>query len=78
MKLKFLKENKNNGRMRFLKVIKEKSSWLNILIIFESKTNYGINISLLYKHWAFGYKVIIFEWKKSYSNKTAEGIEHKN
>lgn len=63
--------------MKFLKVIQEKSSSLNELIIFETKTNHWINISLLYKHWALGYKFFIW-MKKNYLIETAKGIEHKN
>ena len=63
--------------MKFLKLLnKNLYYWMNF-IIFESKTNYWINISLLQEHWAFRYKIYIFEWKKSYLNETAKGIEHK-
>ena len=35
----------------------------NELIIIESKTYYGINMSLSYKHPTIGYKIETLKWK---------------
>ena len=49
---------------------KMKYSWTNIQLlnelvtIIEPKTSYWINMLLLHKHSAIGYKIEIFEWIK--------------
>ena len=49
---------------------------LNEFTIFESKTNYWINISLLHKKWIFEYETNIFEWKNIYISMKLQGIEN--
>ena len=73
MQIKFLSEN----------IFFEWKSdfWMKIRVsnetkVFEKKR--GVWISLLHKHWAFTYKINIFEWNESYLKENAAGIEHKN